>query len=261
MLACRNGSHVAAYEDGLKGRMDGNKKLTKHHQVTRDEFISHKLAPKLAQQLKVSPHVLTLLLMLVDTQACCTHSMQFTGACIWQDVLVLCVVPLCFDIISNTVATDMPRPAESLQRDAACQSYISECTILMSDHADTYSTLHAHGMTGPSAPHLLLQDVLAICGNALPSWCSQLVFSCKFLFPFDVRRRYFYCTSFSLARALHHLQQQQNAEGGNAPSTDREVRELRVGRLQRQKVHFKAASLCLLQFYLVMWHGWFELAS
>lgn len=81
-----------------------------------------------------------------------------------------------------------------------------------------------------------VQDVLAICGNALPSWCSQLVFSCKFLFPFDIRRRYFYCTSFSLARALHHLQQQQNAEGGNAPSTDREVRELRVGRLQRQKV-------------------------
>ena len=84
--------------------------------------------------------------------------------------------------------------------------------------------------------HCCLQDVLAICGNTLPSWCSQLVFSCKFLFPFDLRRRYFYCTAFGLARALHHLQQLQNAEGGSTAHTDREVRELRVGRLTRQKV-------------------------
>lgn len=56
---CRNGSHVAAYEDGLKGKTDSQKKLTKHHQVTRDEFISHKLAPKLAQQLKVVLHACT----------------------------------------------------------------------------------------------------------------------------------------------------------------------------------------------------------
>jgi len=78
--------------------------------------------------------------------------------------------------------------------------------------------------------------VLAICGGTLPSWCSQLLFSCKFLFPFDIRRRYFYCTAFGLARALHHLQQLQNAEGGSAPNVDREARELRVGRLTRQKV-------------------------
>ena len=77
---------------------------------------------------------------------------------------------------------------------------------------------------------------MAICGGTLPSWCSQLLFSCKFLFPFDVRRRYFYCTAFGLARALHHLQQLQNAEGGSAPNVDREARELRVGRLTRQKV-------------------------
>lgn len=81
-----------------------------------------------------------------------------------------------------------------------------------------------------------LQDVLAICGNTLPSWCSQLVFACKFLFPFDIRRRYFYCTAFGLARALHHLQQLQNTEVGSTSNVDRDVRELRVGRLTRQKV-------------------------
>ena len=87
-----------------------------------------------------------------------------------------------------------------------------------------------------------VQDVLAICGSTLPSWCSQLVFACKFLFPFDIRRRYFYCTAFGLARALHHLQQLQNAEGGSTTAADRDVTELRVGRLTRQKVHSEASS-------------------
>ncbi|KAL0044182.1 hypothetical protein WJX82_003026 [Trebouxia sp. C0006] len=90
-----------------------------------------------------------------------------------------------------------------------------------------------------------LKDVLAICGGTLPSWCSQLLFSCKFLFPFDIRRRYFYCTAFGLARALHHLQQLQNAEGGGAPNVDREARELRVGRLTRQKVRVSRKNMLL----------------
>ena len=46
---------------------------------------------------------------------------------------------------------------------------------------------------------------MAICGDSLPPWCQQLVFSCKFLFPFDMRRRFFYCTAFGPDRALQHL--------------------------------------------------------
>ena len=52
-----------------------------------------------------------------------------------------------------------------------------------------------------------LKDVLAICGGALPRWAGALVAGTKFLFPFETRRRFFYCTSFGLARALHYLQQ------------------------------------------------------
>lgn len=43
--------------------------------------------------------------------------------------------------------------------------------------------------------------------GALPPWCGQLLRSARFLFPFEARRRFFYCTSFGLARALHYLQQ------------------------------------------------------
>jgi E3 ubiquitin-protein ligase TRIP12 len=80
-----------------------------------------------------------------------------------------------------------------------------------------------------------LKDVLSICGGGIPAWCHQLVVSCKFLFPFEVRRRYFYSTAFGLGRALQHMHQQQAAEGVGG-ALERDGRELRIGRLQRQKV-------------------------
>ncbi|GER55234.1 E3 ubiquitin-protein ligase UPL3 [Striga asiatica] len=77
-----------------------------------------------------------------------------------------------------------------------------------------------------------IQDALALCSGSLPSWCYQLTKACPFLFPFETRRQYFYSTAFGLSRALYRLQQQQGAEG-HGSAGDREVR---VGRLQRQKV-------------------------
>ncbi|KAL3631669.1 E3 ubiquitin-protein ligase upl3 [Castilleja foliolosa] len=77
-----------------------------------------------------------------------------------------------------------------------------------------------------------IQDALALCSGLLPSWCNQLTKACPFLFPFETRRQYFYSTAFGLSRALFRLQQQQGADGHGSAGD----RELRVGRLQRQKV-------------------------
>ncbi|XP_052184785.1 E3 ubiquitin-protein ligase UPL3-like [Diospyros lotus] len=77
-----------------------------------------------------------------------------------------------------------------------------------------------------------IQDALALCSGSLPSWCYQLTKACSFLFPFETRRQYFYSTAFGWSRALYRLQQQQGADGQGSTSE----RELRVGRLQRQKV-------------------------
>ncbi|WOK98807.1 E3 ubiquitin-protein ligase [Canna indica] len=77
-----------------------------------------------------------------------------------------------------------------------------------------------------------IQDALALCSGSLPPWCYQLTKACPFLFPFETRREYFYSTAFGLSRALHRLQQQQNADSQNSASE----REFRIGRLQRQKV-------------------------
>ncbi|KAK8987311.1 hypothetical protein V6N11_027067 [Hibiscus sabdariffa] len=78
-----------------------------------------------------------------------------------------------------------------------------------------------------------IQDALALCSGSLPSWCYQLTKACPFLFPFETRRQYFYSTAFGLSRALHRLQQQQQGADGHGSTNEREVR---VGRLQRQKV-------------------------
>lgn len=77
-----------------------------------------------------------------------------------------------------------------------------------------------------------IQDALALCSGSLPSWCYQLTKACPFLFPFETRRQYFYSTAFGLSRALYRLQQQQGADGHGSANE----REVRVGRLQRQKV-------------------------
>ena len=73
-----------------------------------------------------------------------------------------------------------------------------------------------------------LQDSLVLCSNGLPQWCHALPRACPFLFPFDTRRQLFHCTAFGVLRALHRLHGQDGRLEGDA-------RELRVGRLQRQK--------------------------
>jgi E3 ubiquitin-protein ligase TRIP12 len=68
--------------------------------------------------------------------------------------------------------------------------------------------------------------------------------SARFLFPFEARRRFFYCTSFGLARALHYLQQVHASEHGPASAADREAAgNLRIGRVQRQKVRISRRRL------------------
>jgi E3 ubiquitin-protein ligase TRIP12 len=84
-----------------------------------------------------------------------------------------------------------------------------------------------------------MQDALALCSGGLPAWCHQLTQACPFLFPFETRRQYFHSTAFGLSRALQRLQQQQSVDGRAAHNE----RELRVGRLQRQKVRVSRSRI------------------
>ena len=90
----------------MKGRTDNSKKLVKHNQVGREEFTSNKLAPKLAQQLKVhlpTRHKLN------DTD-CTAHSLQllctYTGD--WAFVMnFLSCVPV--NCVPNVGVSTVPR--------------------------------------------------------------------------------------------------------------------------------------------------------
>ena len=97
-----------------------------------------------------------------------------------------------------------------------------------------------------------LQDVLTLCSGGLPLWCRQLTLAYPFLFPFDTRRQYFYCTAFGLSRALQRLQSQQQAGGGaHNDARNHDTRELRVGRLQRQKVPITLIQRPTAYFYFI----------
>lgn len=82
-----------------------------------------------------------------------------------------------------------------------------------------------------------LKSYLTIFANALPEWCNLLVHHAHFLLPFEVRRRYFYCTAFGISRALIFLKQEQAIESGGSLSRERDVvSSLSTGRISRQKV-------------------------
>jgi hypothetical protein len=79
------------------------------------------------------------------------------------------------------------------------------------------------------------------------------VHGARFLFPFEARRRFFHCTSFGLARALHYLQQAHAAEHGPASAADREAAgNLRIGRVQRQKV---SVCVCCVRVCVCVFFG------
>jgi E3 ubiquitin-protein ligase TRIP12 len=77
-----------------------------------------------------------------------------------------------------------------------------------------------------------LQDTITLCSASTPSWCTSLARTCPWLFPFELRQKLFKCVSFSLSRMLHHL----HGDGSDGALTTDGGREIRIGRLQRQKV-------------------------
>jgi E3 ubiquitin-protein ligase TRIP12 len=82
-----------------------------------------------------------------------------------------------------------------------------------------------------------LQDLLTLCSGAMPDWAKKLPLNSPFLFPFDTRKLYFNCTSFGIARALQALQ--QHLQGSNSARNT----EIRIGRIQRQKVRISRERL------------------
>ena len=89
----------------------------------------------------------------------------------------------------------------------------------------------------------LSQDPLALCSGGLPTWCSRLVASAGFLFPFDCRRLFFQYTSLGISRALHIMQHRAQM-ADQAPRSPQQG-EFRLGRIQRQKARIHRSRVLI----------------
>ncbi|XP_058110158.1 E3 ubiquitin-protein ligase UPL4 [Magnolia sinica] len=74
-----------------------------------------------------------------------------------------------------------------------------------------------------------MRDPLARAVGGMPSWCSQLMAACPFLFAFEARRKYFRLTTFTSSRVQPHPHWTNN--NSNA-TTDRRSH---AGSLEREK--------------------------
>ena len=41
---------------------------------------------------------------------------------------------------------------------------------------------------------------MVLSSGSLPDWCEELTYTSPFLFPFETRQLYFYCTAFGSSR-------------------------------------------------------------
>jgi len=86
-----------------------------------------------------------------------------------------------------------------------------------------------------------LQDPLVLASRSLPEWCKNLLYSYKFLFPFESRQLYFTTTAFGVSRSIVWLQNKRDTLLNNlrGPASQRVVRddhEFRIGRLKHERI-------------------------
>lgn len=78
-----------------------------------------------------------------------------------------------------------------------------------------------------------MQDPLAVHVAGMPSWCSQLMDACPFLFSFEARRMYFCSTVFGSSQSQQHSLQQGTGDHTNGTNN----RQSHARGLQREKSH------------------------
>ena len=87
-----------------------------------------------------------------------------------------------------------------------------------------------------------LQDPIVIMTGRIPSWITEMGYTCSFLFPFETRQLIFYPCAFDRERAMQRLlensdtstQQQQN---------DQNDRQSTVPRIERKKVQLSRENI------------------
>eukprot|EP00210_Caulerpa_lentillifera_P003510 g3349.t1 len=90
-----------------------------------------------------------------------------------------------------------------------------------------------------------IQDPLTVCSSSTPPWTKHLVTSCKFLFPFELRRKFFYCR-LGAPRALVFFNKEYEALGEKKDSLKVERGdhgEVRLSKLKSMKVRVSRSKI------------------
>ncbi|CAD7704724.1 unnamed protein product [Ostreobium quekettii] len=107
------------------------------------------------------------------------------------------------------------------------------------------------------------KDPLTVCARTMPQWTHQLASSCKFLFPFETRRKFFYCSRVGLPHILKFLLEERKAASGSPSLTMNVIRDDqgRLSRLAQLKVtkqvrvarrHLLPGAMKIMEIYAKM---------
>lgn len=83
-----------------------------------------------------------------------------------------------------------------------------------------------------------IRDPLLICSRTLPKWCYMLPYKTKFLFPFDLRKKFFRYNAFGLNRTMLAILEDTLWQGNSMTQDQSVVDDLpfRMPKIPRQKV-------------------------
>ena len=89
-----------------------------------------------------------------------------------------------------------------------------------------------------------LREAVLVCSHTLPAWCTKILLHASFLFPFDLRRQYFLCSSFGVGRTLSNIVGFHFAEAGNGSTASAQNESpFRTPRITRQKVRISRSHV------------------
>lgn len=90
-----------------------------------------------------------------------------------------------------------------------------------------------------------IRDPLLICSRTLPQWCYMLPYKTKFLFPFDLRQKFFRYNAFGLNRTMLAILEDTLWQGNNGTQDQSLSDDLpfRMPKIPRQKVRISRSHV------------------
>jgi E3 ubiquitin-protein ligase TRIP12 len=88
-----------------------------------------------------------------------------------------------------------------------------------------------------------LQDPVVIMMGQIPSWITEMGYTCSFLFPFETRQMIFYPCAFDRERAMHRLGDSSDMLTQQQHNNDQTDRQSLAPRIERKKIQLSRGNI------------------